>query len=152
MGGLGGTICTAFHFFNSKTGDCIVVPDAIFGVWFFAVRYLHFPFHLVSSCPLCFVLLLRAAQTRQTCASALCKVALRLPNPVCFDAYCFLKGLADAADVFPLVAPRGGSVGTGRGTGVVGGGDGGGLLESYRKEQEEFSERIEAGEFLLLLL
>lgn len=81
-------------------------------------------------------------QTRHTCASALCKVALRLPDPVRFDAYCFLKGLADAADVFPLVAPRGGTE-TVPETGADGGSDS--LLLGYRREQEALSARMEAG-------
>ncbi|CAM9506983.1 unnamed protein product [Laminaria digitata] len=86
-------------------------------------------------------------QTRHTCASALCKIALRLPDPVRFDAYCFLRGLVDAAAIFPLTAPLGGASATaenepGRG---CGGGGGGGehLLTSYRREQEAVLERVE---------
>lgn len=84
-----------------------------------------------------------ALQTRYTCASALCKVALRLPDPVRFDVYCFLKGLADAAALFPLDAPSGVVPETGSGSG--GGGDG--SLEGYRREQELLAERIENGAF-----
>lgn len=85
-----------------------------------------------------------AEKTRYTCASALCKMALRLPEPVRFDAYCFLKGLADAASLFPLVGPHGESdppaveacSGAGRAR----------LLDVYKREQEVLSERIENGE------
>ena len=93
------------------------------------------------------------AQTRHTCASALCKIALRLPDPVRFDAYCFLKGLADSAALFPLVEqqqqPR--QEGHGDATAApeaeagAGGGGGDGLLDGYRREQELLSERIENG-------
>lgn len=82
-----------------------------------------------------------ASQTRYTCASALCKIALRLPDPVRFDAYCFLKGLADAAALFPLTAQRG--VVPDTVSGSVGGVEG--TLEGYRREQELLSERIENG-------
>lgn len=71
--------------------------------------------------------------------SALCKIALRLPHPVRFDVFCFLKGLADVADVFPLVKHGG------RGYAAHGGGNGEGSLKGYWQEQEELAERIETG-------
>lgn len=92
------------------------------------------------------------AQTRHTCASALCKIALRLPDPVRFDAYCFLKGLADSAALFPLVEqqqqPRqghGDATAAPEAEAGAGGGGGDGLLDGYRREQELLSERIENG-------
>lgn len=92
---------------------------------------------------------LSRAQTRYTCASALCKIALRLPDPVRFDAYCFLKGLADSAALFPLVVqqPRGEGDGdaTAPDAGAGAGGAGDGLLQGYRREQELLSERVENG-------
>lgn len=84
-------------------------------------------------------------KTRHTCASALCKVALRLPDPVRFDAYCFLKGLADAADVFPLIKPHG-RTGMGSSAGVGQADDS--ALVGYLREQEELVDRIEAGEIV----
>lgn len=73
-----------------------------------------------------------AAQTRHTCVSALCKMALRLPEPVRFDVYCFLKGLAGAADVFSFIA-RGGDTSAD-------------AAEMYWRAQEELADKIEAGE------
>lgn len=69
-------------------------------------------------------------------------MALRLPDPVRFDAYCFLKGLADAADMFPLVPPQEGS-GTAQGSSTsVEDED---PLEFHRREQEALSEKFESG-------
>eukprot|EP00752_Nemacystus_decipiens_P001833 g1768.t1 len=89
-------------------------------------------------------------QTRYTCASALCKIALRLPDPVRFDAYCFLKGLADSAALFPLVVQRPSEERerdriptTASDAEGDSGRDGDGLLEGFRREQELLSERME---------
>ncbi|CAN0418839.1 unnamed protein product [Ectocarpus sp. 12 AP-2014] len=73
-------------------------------------------------------------QTRSTCASALCKIALRLPDPIRFDAYCFLQGLADSAALFPLVSSRQDN---------DPGCSGEGLLEGHWREQEALFERME---------
>lgn len=107
---------------------------------------------LASSCP-CNL----SRKTRHTCASALCKVALRFPEPVRFDAYCFLKGLADAADMFPLVAndrrrdfnyltddADGDDNADGDATRRVE--DRAVPEDEYWREQEELAERIQAGE------
>lgn len=87
-------------------------------------------------------------KTRYTCASALCKIALRLPDPVRFDAYCFLKGLADAASLFPLVAPHG-ETNPPASEEACSGGGATGMLDVYRREQELLSERIENGKHFL---
>ena len=114
-----------------------------FVCWF--VRSSPFPFAL--ACNLSSLFLVARSQTRHTCASALCKIALRLPEPVRFDAYCFLKGLVDAAAIFPLTAPLGGASATPESDSGSAGGGGGhdNLLASYRQEQEALLERVETG-------
>lgn len=93
---------------------------------------------------------LNAVQTRHTCASALCKIALRLPEPVRFDAYCFLKSLASSADIFSLVTPRSETLTSAdRVHPHINGHDGfdnAVALKAYRGEQEDLMERIERGE------
>lgn len=96
------------------------------------------PSSLLLSHPYCFFF----PKTRHTCASALCKVALRLPDPVRFDAYCFLKGLADAADVFPLIKSHGR---TAMGSAACVDETRASSLDDYWREQEDLTERIERG-------
>lgn len=75
-------------------------------------------------------------------------MALRLPDPVRFDVYCFLKGLADAADVFPLLKSHDQTV---PGSAACVDDTHAGSLDDYWREQEELAERIETGKMFIRL-
>lgn len=124
----------------------------MFGERFFPPRTPQFFSLVISPCAntqyasFAILMCFNGVQTRHTCASALCKIALRLPEPVRFDAYCFLKSLASSADVFSLVTPRSETLSNTDGV------DNAAALKDYRGEQEALMERIERGESCYLSL